>query len=139
MSTLTWRAAEDEFADFFKAYGKRAFVYRFQDTREAMGITGSRRVFTQSRPSDYLVTHEGVTFYAEVKSSQHEVSFNLNNIATAQWNAAIQHTAAGGQYFFFIRSEHGEAWYKVPAEFLIQIRKERKSVRWAELSKFIWR
>lgn len=139
MSKPLWASVQDEFADLYKPKGKRAFVYRFKDTRDAMGVTGSRRVFTHALPSDFLVTEEGVTFYAEVKSTIHEVSFNLGNVATAQWNAAIQCTAAGGLYFFFIKSDHLQAWYKVPAAFLITVRKERKSVRWAELAQFIWR
>lgn len=138
MAKTTWMAAEKDFEDTW-ALSKKCWCYAFEDTREAMGLAKSRRVFTKGRPSDYLVTAGGQTFFAEVKSSQNETSFNLNNIEDAQWSAAIQNSAAGGLYFFFIRSEFLGHWFQVPASIMIQQRKIKKSITWDDLKPYFWK
>jgi penicillin-binding protein-related factor A (putative recombinase) len=90
-------------------------------------------------PSDFLVVDDGHTFFAEVKSSHDEVSFNLNNVETMQWTAAIRSSAAAGSYFFFIRSEHLGLWFKVPASVMIEQRKTKKSIKWTELQPYFWK
>jgi penicillin-binding protein-related factor A (putative recombinase) len=127
-------------ADFESVWvGKQCWCYAFEDTREAMGLSGSRRVFTKGRPSDYLVTAGGKTFFAEVKSSQNEVSFNLNNVEESQWQAAIRSVAAGGLYFFFIRCEVNGLWFQVPAVILVEQRKTKKSIKWVDLKPYFWK
>lgn len=134
---MIWQDAEDEFQAKFKTYGKAAYVYRFTDTKDARGVVQSRKVFTDARPADFLVTFNGETFYAEVKSCNSETSFPLSNIRKAQWQAAVQQTAAKGQYYFFIRSEFLNSWFKVPFEFIKDI-DDRKSIPWVNLLKFRW-
>lgn len=137
MATLKWKDAEDQFEKYWKQFGKNATVYAFQDTREAMGTTGSRRVFTQSRPSDFLVTHDGHTFFAEVKSCSSHSSFAFSNIRDDQWKYAILHTAAKGLYLFYIKWEVNDQWYKVPASFLISLKNAgEKSVKWEALDEY---
>ena len=80
----------------------------------------------------------GDTFFAEVKSSQDEVSFSLNNIQKGQWQAAIQITSAGGKYFFFIRREIRGDWFRVPAQVVIETFKIKKSMKWTELITYKW-
>lgn len=139
MTKLVWKDAEEDFADYFVQFGKLATVYKFQDTREAMGTTGSRRVFTQSRPSDFLITHDGLTYFAEVKSSSHATSFPFSGIRPDQWKYAILTTAAKGFYFFYIRSEYLGQWFKIPASFLISLRKQDfKSIKWTDLQPYFF-
>lgn len=131
-----WLNAQKQFESFWLL--KTQYCYAFEDTREAMGLAGSRKVFTKGRPSDYLVTEEGRTFFAEVKSSQHLTSFSLSNIAAAQWRCSTQITYAGGLYFFFIRQELTHQWYCVPAQVMIQTNRIKKSLKWDELSIYKW-
>lgn len=133
---MKWIDAQEEFEAAFP--GKDHFVFQFHDTRAAMGASGSRRVFTTSHPSDYLVTSRGQMYYAEVKDSENETSFPFANIKKSQWAAATQQAAAGGNYYFFIRRNLCGTWYKVPAILLLQIRRIKQSVKWTELSDFIW-
>lgn len=131
-----WQKAEDQFESFWKQ--KTQFAYKFEDTREAMGVSGSRRVFTQARPADYLVTDDGRTFFAEVKSSQHKTSFSLSNIRQQQWHCAFRICYAGGDYFFFIRHELTQQWYRVPGKDMILFFKNKKSINWKELEEYKW-
>lgn len=134
---MKWQAAEEDYKESFKKFGKKAFVYQFHDTREAMGSTGSKRVFTQSRPSDFLITHDGVTFYAEVKSCATPTSFSFSNIRPDQWMYATLTAAAKGLYFFILKSEALDKWYKVPAPFLISLKDDNiKSVKWENLNAY---
>ena len=135
MAELKWKSAQAEFETFWT--GKSQYCYGFEDTRAAMGAAGTRRVFTKARPSDYLVTDNGMTFFAEVKSSQHPTSFNLHNIETEQWKTAIRVTTAFGIYLFFIRRESDLQWYRVPGAYMIHTWKQgRRIVRWTELEQF---
>lgn len=138
MAKLAWMDAEKEFEETWEGR-KDCWCYAFEDTREAMGANKSRRVFTKGRPSDYLVTAKGLTFFAEVKSTENDVSFNLNNVEMSQWQAAIRSVAAGGHYFFFIRCEATGRWYQVPAVVLVDQRKVKKSIRWTEIEPYFWK
>lgn len=129
MANPTWVGAEDEFESWFTS--KTQFVYAFEDAREVMGARQSRKVFTKGQPADYLVIDNGLTYFAEVKSSQHETSFSLSGIQKSQWNAAARTVAALGIYYFFIRKEPEGVWFKVPASFFLDIQsKGVKSVKW---------
>jgi penicillin-binding protein-related factor A (putative recombinase) len=137
MSVRTWKSAEEEFASWW--WKKSSYCFQFHDTRAAMGATGSRRVFTTAHPSDFLVTDEGVMFYAEVKSSENPVSFPFTNVKPSQWNAARQQVAAGGNYFFFLFSLSNKVWYRIPGSYLVPLKEQGiKSVKWAELLDFLW-
>lgn len=104
-----------------------------------MGNKGSVKVFTGSHPSDFLVTNRGDMFYAEVKSSNNATSFPFSGIQPSQWAAAKRQIAAAGKYFFFLFSQSNSQWYKIPGSFLVSIYNEgRKSVKWAELTDFLW-
>lgn len=132
-----WMDAQKDFESVW--VGKHNWCYAFEDSREAMGLGKSRRIFTKGRPSDYLVTANGLTFFAEVKSSQDKVSFNLNNVEESQWKAAIQSVAAGGLYFFFVRCEMNGKWFQVPAAVFVEQRKTKKSIKWDDLQQYYWK
>lgn len=130
---MKWIEAEKEFESWFNT--KRSFCFQFHDARAAKGAGGSQRIFTTSHPSDFIVTDHGVTFFAEVKSSQDPTSFPFAAVQKAQWSAAIQTTSAGGLYYFFIRSEVLKKWFRIPANLMIDMRSDGvKSVKWEHLS-----
>jgi len=131
-----WLNAQEEFESWFT--GKLRYVFQFEDARQVMGALKTKKVIVQAHPSDYIVTDNGVTFYAEVKSSENPTSFPFANIKTSQWAAAIQVTAAQGLYFFFIRKEPERVWYKVPASVIIdQYRAGIKSIKWSLLTEYL--
>lgn len=132
-----WEDAEDEFERRFRQLGKSAFIYRFTDTKDARGALRSKKVFTDARPADFLLTVHGKMFYAEVKSCSSETSFAFANIRKSQWQAAIQQVAAGGLYYFFIRSEALNQWFMVPFE-IIKNMESKKSLTWDELFAHKW-
>lgn len=135
MKTL-WQIAEEDFVNYWSRFGKLADVYKFEDTREAMGLS-SRKVFTKAQPSDYLITHAGHTFFAEVKSCSSATSFAFSNIRDSQWRRAKLVTAAKGSYFFFIKSEARQEWFNVPATFFLSLEKDgMKSVKWSDLNQY---
>ena len=132
MSATKWIAAEEEFKSWFST--KQSFCFQFHDARQAKGAGGSQRIFTTSHPSDFVVADHGVMFFAEVKSSQDPASFPFSSVQKAQWSAAIQATAAGCLYYFFIRSEVLKKWFRIPAALMIDMRNEGvKSVKWQHL------
>lgn len=134
---INWIDAEDQFEAFFAK--KKAFLYAFEDTREAQKTGGSRRIWTKARPSDYLATVNGVTFFAEVKSTSNKTAFPFSMIKPFQWECAISTTMVGGIYLFFIRSEMTKIWYKVPASFMIEsLNNNRKSLKWEELAPYVY-
>lgn len=132
-----WDEAEKEFEGFYRKKGN--YLYAFEDTREALRTGGSRRVFTKARPSDYLVTSEGVTFFAEVKYCSNATSFPFSNIAPEQFAAALQCTMAKGLYLFFIKSSITNLWYKVPASVILELWETQRSIKWTELHAYVFR
>jgi penicillin-binding protein-related factor A (putative recombinase) len=135
--TQKWKSVEDAFKSFWNR--KDAFCFQFHDARAAMGAAGSKRVFTTSHPSDFIVTDRGEMFYAEVKSSKEQVSFPFSNVKPSQWGAAKRQAAAKGQYFFFLYSVATGNWYRIPSPYLISVKESgRESVKWAELLDFLW-
>lgn len=133
-----WKSVEDRFESFWS--GKQSYCFQFHDTRAAMGVAKTTKVITAAHPSDFLVTHLGKTFYAEVKSCQDKVSFKFSNIRPAQWAAARQVCAAQGEYFFFVFSHSNSSWYKIPGPYFVNLKlnEGRASVKWAELLDFLW-
>jgi penicillin-binding protein-related factor A (putative recombinase) len=135
---MAWQIAEEDFVNYWVRFGKLADVFKFEDAREAMGLA-SRKVHTKAQPGDFLVTHDGHTFFAEVKSCSSETSFPLSNIQPSQWRRATLVSAAHGSYFFYIKSEVRQEWFSVPASYFIRLKAEGfKSVKWSELSQYYW-
>lgn len=129
----TGKPSEHEFERYLNSLGKRVFFYRFPDAAEIRGRTGA---VGQARPvpSDYLVTHDGKTFYAEVKSTESDARFAFALLRTVQSAVAKQVLAAGGDYFVYIHALAHNRWYKVPY-WLIANTKDagKKSLTWEEL------
>jgi penicillin-binding protein-related factor A (putative recombinase) len=127
-----WKDAEDEFVSFFAPFGKRAAVERLTDTAYVRGATGLKKSIKDAQPADFVVTWDGMMFYAEVKSTAHEPSFRLSMISKNQWRAARKAITAGGQYLFIIRRESTGEWYVINAAFLID--HDAMSVKWSEIA-----
>lgn len=133
--TSAWKTVEREFEGAFAKKGKGAFVHRLTDTAAAKATSG-KKAFVKAQPSDYLVTDDGHTFFAEVKSSHDEVSFPHSNIQPYQMASARRVTRAGGSYVFFLKNLNTGRWYCVPAEVIIA--SEKKSTRWADIEPYRW-
>lgn len=130
-----WKKTEKEFESAFARKGKGAFVHRLTDTAAAKATSG-KKAFVKAQPSDYIVTDEGHTFYAEVKSSHDTTSFPHSNIQQFQMASARRITKAGGNYVFFLKNLLTGQWYCVPAEVIIA--SEKKSTRWADIENYRW-
>jgi penicillin-binding protein-related factor A (putative recombinase) len=132
---MKWIDAEAEFISWFQT--KSTYCFQFHDARQAKGAGGSNRIFTTSHPADFVVVDNGSMFYAEVKSSQEPISFPFSNVKKSQWNAAIRTTAAKGFYYFFLKSEYLNQWFRIPAVIMIGLYEDGvKSVRWEHLLPF---
>ena len=130
-----WQDAEKEFENYFRSRGKRSHVHRFEDTKAVRGRTKGNG-FAAAQPSDYLVTDEGSSFYAEVKFCNNKISFPFGSIRPSQWTAARRVTAAGGSYYFYIYSTEVGTWFRVPASTLIN--SDKRSMKWSELAQHKW-
>lgn len=130
-----WKTAEEDFVASFDHYGKGAFVCRLPDTAAAKAV-GGQKAFIQAQPSDFIVVVEGQTFFAEVKSSQDEVSFHFSNIQKGQLAASRRATMAGGVYLFFIKSEFHNQWFCLPAALVNTTLRSKKSLKWTELEAY---
>ncbi|KGM36103.1 hypothetical protein P409_00180 [Inquilinus limosus MP06] len=122
------------FEDHFTLMGKAAHVHRITDTAEVRGL--NKTGFTKEQPSDFIVTENGVMYYAEVKSSSNPTSFPLSQIERGQRSAMIKQTAAGGLYFLFIHCLTKNIWFKVPAGVVLNAPKA--SLPWSSLNEYQW-
>lgn len=126
-------AFEKEFEDLWKSLGKRAFCFKITDTRELSRFKAT----TKKQPSDYIVIVNGCTFFGEVKKSEDKTSFPFSNIQPGQLGYSQRILAAGGEYYFFVKSTVTGKWYRVPAKLVHDTLKAgRKSLKWTELEPY---
>lgn len=126
-------AAEKAFETLIKA----DVLYRFPDQKMLTGLNGGRRVGDFPKPSDYLVTKTGVTWYAEVKSTQSSTSFPFADIRPSQKSMALRQAAKGGPYCFYIFSYGLGKWFLMSARiFADAIAAGRKSIKFEELHRW---
>lgn len=130
-----WKKAEKDFEGHFAQHGKGAFVHRLTDTATAKATAGNR-AFIVKQPSDYHVVVGGQSFYAEVKSSSDRTSFHFSNVQKGQLAASRRIEAAGGAYFFFIKSEERNQWFRLPATVIHTTLREKKSLRWDQMEAY---
>jgi penicillin-binding protein-related factor A (putative recombinase) len=127
------KPSEQIFEDYFASLGKRAYLHRLVDAAEVRGRTGKIGQ-VRSAPADYIVTCDGQTFYAEVKSTIHKTRFAFSLLRTSQTAAAKQVLAAGGDYFVYIHSIVRNEWFRVPYKSLKSLQPEASSIKWCDLS-----
>jgi penicillin-binding protein-related factor A (putative recombinase) len=109
----TGKKSEHLFDEAFARLGKRAFVFAFTDASEARGVN-KKHVTIKAQPSDRVVTLDGETFYAEIKSTTHPTRFDFSLLRTSQGSFARMIEAAGGTYKVFIHSLTSNEWFVVP-------------------------
>jgi hypothetical protein len=128
-----WQKAEDDFDDYFKRKGKRAFVFKFPDAAEIFGRVGKIGQ-TRAVPSDRIVTCDGETFYAEVKSTEDPLRFKRSLLRKSQSAFATQIIAAGGQYLVFVKALVTSRWYVMP----YSIASASPSLLWSDMEAYKW-
>lgn len=117
---------------------KRLFVHRMTDTKSIKQIAGQKS-FAKAAPSDYLVTLDGVMFYAEVKSTSEATSFKFSCFTPSQNLAMVKQVAAGGEYNVYVHHLPTDTWYEIPAYNIVVWKQNGfKSIKWDELEVFKW-
>jgi hypothetical protein len=134
----TGKPSETNFLKFWKRYGKKAHVFRFTDASEATGL--NRRVTViKAQPSDWLITCNGRTWYAETKSTTDTKKFSFSLLRKTQSAFAKMILAAGGEYIVYVHRLATDQWYAVPYAQIDFLREAGKgSMSWDDLSPFEW-
>ncbi|WP_037500548.1 hypothetical protein [Sphingomonas jaspsi] len=110
-------------------------LYRFPDKKALTGLNGGRKVGDFPKPSDYLVTKDQQTFYAEVKSVQSATSFPFADIRPSQRAAALKMARVGGRYDFYIFSYGLGEWFVMrEQQFAALCADGAKSVKFKDLT-----
>lgn len=130
-----WKKAEAIVYKYFSEQ-KGSFIHRFIDTHDINAQLGrfkegKEMVFTYRKPSDFIVTYHGNTFYAEVKTTVN-VKGTTNALFSEQEGMRNRILKADGRYFYFIYSFIKNQWYVVPG-FIIAENPNRK---WEEIDNF---
>lgn len=121
----TGKPSEQIFEQTFEGLG--AFVNRISDSFDA----AKQRKVTTRKPSDFIVTYQGDTFYAEIKSISEKDRFSFSSIQPEQWRVATRVYRAGGKYYFYLHFIAFNRWFKVPAEVILN--SEKKSITMREV------
>ena len=109
----------------------KGFVYRFEDLYDAAkkGKAAGRQ------PSDFITTLNGVTFFAEIKTTTKNL-FSFSGIQPNQWRTAVKQTKAGGLYYFIIYFSKHALWCAIPASVLIK--SEKQSINVTEAQHYVF-
>lgn len=138
MPRNTGKLSEEIFDEAWKRLGKRAYVYTFIDTAKASG-RNNRRTFMDAQPSDRLLTFDGVTSFAEIKSSIDHENFKFSLLRQGQGFAAASAMAAGGAYDVYFHSLPYDRWFKIPYSVIRQAKDAgRGSFKISELEPYAW-
>lgn len=139
MKKNTGKPSEQAFEAYLNSLGKRCYWYRFVDAAEIVGRTGRIAGSIRPAPSDYLVVRDGVTEFAEVKSTSGS-SFSFSLLRRTQSAAARMAIAAGGVYFIYLHDLTRNQWYRIPYTFIDawRIATGRSSAPWINLKEFLY-
>lgn len=138
MAKNTGKLSEKIFELYHDRLGKRAYYYRIADAAEHYGRTG-KISHVRPTPSDYILTVDGSTFYAEVKSTQNPTSFPFALLKKGQSAAGLQVVGAGGDYVIFVHNLTTDTWYRIPYQVLRAVKDIGKSsIPWSELENLKW-
>lgn len=134
----TGKPTEALFEASITALGKRGYWYRIKDAAAIKGLTGSVGVGVDATPSDYICAVWGLTFFAEVKSTQHETLFEFGLLKTGQNAHGRRIIAAGGDYLIFVHRLTTGDWYKIPMWVVhdYEAGAGRRSITWNEMEKY---
>ena len=135
----TGKPSEEIFDESWKHLGKRAFIFKFEDTAALRGRNKGKAVMASAQPSDRLVIHDGDSYFAEIKSTVDPDRFKFSLLRKSQGFAAASAIAAGGTYFLFIHCLTRNRWYCLPYEVVAYAKTQGKgSLTWAELEPHAW-
>ena len=109
--------------DYFNTLGKNCVCSRFNDTSDTIQGKGKGTILRRN-PSDFVITQDGVTFYAEVKSTNSPIGVS-SSLFSQQKARRDRILKAGGTYIYFIYSYALDTWFYTNGEF-IQKKAERK-------------
>ncbi|WP_454287288.1 hypothetical protein [Rhizobium arsenicireducens] len=138
MAKNTGKPSEEAFEAAWNRIGKRAYFYRIPDAAEHYGRAG-KIIHARPTPSDYILTVDGLTAYAEVKSTQNRTSLPFSLLKKGQTVAGRQVLAAGGVYLIFAHNLLTDTWYRIPFEVVRAVEALGKaSLPWTELENFKW-
>lgn len=120
--------------DYYNTKSKESVCFRFQDALDATKRGGfSRGIVPMAKnPSDFIITDNGVTFYAEVKHTE-----NTSGVTRAlfEQQRAIRDRilTARGEYWYYIYSVNIHQWYRIPGSVI----RDNPNVKWKELGKYM--
>jgi penicillin-binding protein-related factor A (putative recombinase) len=134
----TGKASEGIFEDYWEAQGKSAFLFRFKDKSDIVGLNlklgNSRKLIAvPANPADYMLTVRGVTGYAEVKSTHDPTAFRKSLMKPYQLGSARRQVAAGGNYWVYVHRVDYDTWYRIPAAFMLDKFERASSIPWFDL------
>ncbi|PZP71753.1 Holliday junction resolvase RecU [Methylorubrum populi] len=129
------KPTEARFEASINALGKQGYLYRIKDAAAIHGLTGRVGAGVDATPSDYICAVRGKTFFAEVKSTQHETLFEFKLLKKGQNAHGARIVAAGGSYLIFVHRLLTDDWYCVPMALIRQHEAltNRKSMAWTEM------
>ena len=128
-------AFQDDFADWWRALGKRAWLYRFADAAHNYG-RNQRLTITDEQPADFLCAYAGRLALVECKSTQDAKGFKRSLIERAQLKSASESILAGTLYFFAVRNENTRQVFLIPAKWVME---QRSILRWDDLKYIEWK
>lgn len=136
-SKNTGKPSEREFENTLNfIYGKALHIVEFFDAAYLHGLN-KRAVIAPEQPADRLVTANGQTFFAEIKSVLNGTAFPFSIIKTNQLLAAKKQMLSGGLYFFFVHNLAGDVFYIVPASQVFETMESgKKSLKWNEMTRW---
>lgn len=131
----TGKAAQLEFIALMKKDRPKAWIYRFEDQSDLVGINNGRRIGSRAKPSDFIVVCPKYgTYFAEVKSSHQKVSFRFSQFEATQIGFAKLVCKAGGRYVAYVKNMLTDEWYAIPWPFIQQVMESGDaSIKWQHL------
>lgn len=132
-SRVLAKLCENFVYDFFNhKNGKNSMCSRFSDTGDTFQGKGKGVILPRS-PSDFVITCDGKTLYAEVKStvSEQGLSSSLFRQQEARRDRVLN---CGGEYVYFVYSDAFKIWYRINGKIV----KENPNRKWKDLADLVW-
>lgn len=129
--------SEAAFVEMMTANRKKSvYIFRLTDTKEIKGAM--KEGFTKANPSDFIITYNGVMYYAEVKSTHEKVSFKYSSFTKGQIVGMTRQIAASGRYTVYIHHIPSNTWYHLDgAKVIDDLKKGIKSIKFENIPKLI--
>lgn len=109
------KAAEAEFEARFNAQ-PRTIVYRIPDLRDLVGLNGGKRLTDYAKPSDYIVSQEDRTWFAEVKSTHNVTRLSYACLQKGQRAMCLKQAKIGGKWDLHVFGYVPGQWFIVDCQ-----------------------